>query len=556
MNWDDLTPHQKQVVTATEPRVVVFGGAGSGKTTVALWSARYFLLSPQAKRWHRVLFLTFSRTAVREIARRSGRALADVGDRVEIHTFHAFANRIVTAFSRYVGLGRNPPPFRSEAEAKLFGKSARHLSYDDLLPLALKIIRTPHVRALLSQRWPLIICDEFQDTDNEQWELLVELSDCGGRLLMLADPNQMIYSAYLGHRGVGPHRVDEAVDTADHVIDLGAPSHRDPSNVIPAMAVAVRSREFDHDAVNTAVGADRIRIHPAVADDDLLGKIEQEVHDAWKRGHRSIGIFGHSNHSVANLSASLFGRGLDHVLVGLPEAHGEALAGMEAACQFGAGCVSIEQLRLRLAVFLAASVRGKNVPELALGLTGSTALPTAVRRRLNDAQQALQQAAEDGVEQLVNAAMNLWPNLGIGVANRPWNQAARTFGALVRQAQRRARGTDAFFTEMARSVSDQRTEMLFEGDSAIGKSIQLMNFYQTKGREADVVILVYRDADWFGHEREPFLTNSRLLYVSLTRARQRNVVILPPTPHPLVAPFAELRRSGELSMISSRGVVH
>ena len=440
MRWEELTPDQKQVVTATQPRVIVFGGAGSGKTTVALWSARHFLLSPEAKRWHRVLFLTFSRTAVREIARRSGRALADVRDRVEIHTFHAFANRMVAAFGRYAGLGRNLPPFRSDAEAKLLGKSARHLSYNDLLPLAIKVIRTPDVRALVGQRWPLVICDEFQDTDNEQWELLLELSACGARLVMLADPNQMIYASFLGDRGVGPHRVKQAVDTADRVIDLGAPSHRDPTNVIPAMVAAVRRREFDHDAVKAALRADRIRIHCAVPDDDLLAKLRQEVEEAWSAGHRSIGIFGHSNRSVAELSASLFGMGLDHVLVGLPEAHGEALAGMEAACQFGAGRVGFEQVRLRLAVFLTASVRGSNVPELALGLKGSTQLPERLAERLDGAQQVLQQATQDGVEQLVNAAMNLWPNLGIAAGNRPWDQAARTFAALARQAQRRAGG--------------------------------------------------------------------------------------------------------------------
>src|SRR5262245_53523854 len=113
MKWEDLSPDQKRVVAATESRVIVFGGAGSGKTTVALWSARQFLVSPEAEPWHRVLFLTFSRTAVREIARRSGRALANVRERVEIHTFHAFANRILTAFGRYAGLGRELPPFRS-----------------------------------------------------------------------------------------------------------------------------------------------------------------------------------------------------------------------------------------------------------------------------------------------------------------------------------------------------------------------------------------------------------------------------------------------------------
>jgi DNA helicase-2/ATP-dependent DNA helicase PcrA len=236
----------------------------------------------------------------------------------------------------------------------------------------------------------------------------------------------------------------------------------------------------------------------------------------------------------------LFAIGLDHVLVGLPEAHGEALAAMEVACHLGVGRVSVEEVRLRLAVFLTAAVRGNAVPELALALKGSAALPARLQDRLSEAERGLQQAAEDGVEHLVNAAMNLWPSLGITAGNRPWNQAARTFGALARQALRRSRETDGFFTELARGVSDQRLETFFDADVAHGKSIQLMNFHQTKGREADVVILVYRDNDWFGYEREPFPTNSRLLYVSLTRARHRDVLILPATPHALVAPFAQL----------------
>lgn len=32
---------------------------------------------------------------------------------------------------------------------------------------------------------------------------------------------------------------------------------------------------------------------------------------------------------------------------------------------------------------------------------------------------------------------------------------------------------------------------------------------------------------------------SRVLYVALTRSRKHATVILPPDPHPLVAPFAE-----------------
>ena len=70
-----------------------------------------------------------------------------------------------------------------------------------------------------------------------------------------------------------------------------------------------------------------------------------------------------------------------------------------------------------------------------------------------------------------------------------------------------------------------------------------MNFHQTKGREADQVILLYRAGDYLADRRatEPFAESSRVLYVVLTRARERVVVLLPRNPHQLIAPFADFR---------------
>jgi DNA helicase-2/ATP-dependent DNA helicase PcrA len=191
VNWDDLTQDQRNVASSQEHLILVFGSAGSGKTTVALWCSRHFLESSNVKSWNRVLFLTFSRTAVREIARRSGRALANVRDRVEIQTFHSFANRVITSFGRYAGLGRTLPPFQSDAEARLLGRNNSHFGYDDLLPVALKIIKEPQIKRLFANRWPLVICDEFHDTDDLQWDMLRELS-ATARLVLLADLNQMM----------------------------------------------------------------------------------------------------------------------------------------------------------------------------------------------------------------------------------------------------------------------------------------------------------------------------------------------------------------------------
>ena len=67
------------------------------------------------KRGERVLFLTFSRTAVTQILDRSRGILKDVADRVDVLTFHGFAWRLITDFGRYAGYGPDPQ-LRSDAE--------------------------------------------------------------------------------------------------------------------------------------------------------------------------------------------------------------------------------------------------------------------------------------------------------------------------------------------------------------------------------------------------------------------------------------------------------
>ena len=71
-------------------------------------------------------------------------------------------------------------------------------------------------------------------------------------------------------------------------------------------------------------------------------------------------------------------------------------------------------------------------------------------------------------------------------------------------------------------------------------AVQVMNLHQTKGREVDAVVLLCGDDDFHGYEGEPFVEGSRLLYVTLTRARKEVTVILGHQPHGLVAPIAAL----------------
>src|SRR2546426_12092079 len=125
MRYDDLTRRQRDVLDAREPVVLVLGGPGSGKTTTALWTARVALdeLGGDA----RVIFLTFSRTAVAQIAKSAPGVLEACRGRIEISTFHGLAWRIVRAFGRYGGQGQLPPAVQSDARVRLLGRDGSQM---------------------------------------------------------------------------------------------------------------------------------------------------------------------------------------------------------------------------------------------------------------------------------------------------------------------------------------------------------------------------------------------------------------------------------------------
>jgi len=105
---------------------------------------------------------------------------------------------------------------------------------------------------------------------------------------------------------------------------------------------------------------------------------------------------------------------------------------------------------------------------------------------------------------------------------------------------------DASVRQVLAAAAHRRAGALVDFDTVQQNPVQLMNFHQTKGREADAVLLVYRDGDYLAATRddEPFEEPSRVLFVSLSRARQTVIVILPPNPHRVVAPFLAAARAG------------
>ncbi len=103
----DLNPTQREAVTHAGGPLLIVAGAGTGKTTTL--ASRVAWLLSEGVRPERMLLLTFSRRAAREMTSRAERiaCAADAGvdaSRVWSGTFHAIGNRLLRLHGRALGL--------------------------------------------------------------------------------------------------------------------------------------------------------------------------------------------------------------------------------------------------------------------------------------------------------------------------------------------------------------------------------------------------------------------------------------------------------------------
>ncbi|MDJ0767137.1 MAG: ATP-dependent helicase [Ilumatobacter sp.] len=533
MNRSDLTAKQREAVDARENALLVIGGAGTGKTSLALWAARTELERPE-NAGSRALFLTFSRTAVDQIATRSKAVVSGIESRIEVSTFHSFAYRILRRFGHLAGVTERNPTVQSASEAKLLGQSVDRLVYDDLMPLALRVLETPAVAGLFAQRWCMVVCDEFQDTGDEHWDLLSMLR-VSSRLMLLGDEHQSIFG-FLAHKGVQPGRIRDTATLVDRVVELEQVSHRDPTGAIPALASSIRERRFGDESVRDAIAEGRLRIHSGVEDDGVVELIGGTLDGAWQRGCRTFGVFAHSNQSVAELSLQLADANVEHELVGLPDAEADALYAMLASTRYAYREAEWPDVKVALGTFLTASTRG-SPPPLAHALASDTPLPSALEERLDGVMASLVNAAEESLAEVAAVAAEAWTSLGVVAGNAPWERSAPSFISLCKRTEGRG---ERHLDDLAAAIGQMRASAMFDSRRRRSPAVQVMNLHQTKGRESDAVVILFSDSDFHGREVEPFPEASRLLYVVLTRARKEITVILGGDPHPLVAPFGSL----------------
>ncbi len=246
---EKLNEEQIKPVLETEGPVLVLAGAGSGKTRV-LTSRIAYILEEKRVSSESILAITFTNKAANEMKERLFR-ITDIS-RAWVCTIHSMCVRILRMFAKEAGiqenfsiyseternniikksfqecdfddekllksvkyhianakmLGFSPERYAQEfagdhdieAVVKVYARYQKHLrennalDFDDLLNETRRLLKTnEEAREYLSGRFRYILVDEFQDTNEVQYEIIRMLASAHGNLFAVGDDDQSIY---------------------------------------------------------------------------------------------------------------------------------------------------------------------------------------------------------------------------------------------------------------------------------------------------------------------------------------------------------------------------
>lgn len=251
----ELTKGQQDILAA-HGHLLVKGGPGSGKTAVSILKAGR--LATALRPGQRVLFLSFARATVArvlEAIEEETTLTREERNAIDVDTYHSKFWSLLKTHGYLMGWPRRlsvlTPPSQAAAVAEITSgyKSLSGLNDVEKAERTAKIeaelLRLAHqegrvcfdlfarsvadmleasakLRALVASKYPVIVLDEFQDTNPDQWRVVSAL---GGHctLIALADPEQRIFDFI----GADPERLQHFIDAFTPTeFDLAGDNHR------------------------------------------------------------------------------------------------------------------------------------------------------------------------------------------------------------------------------------------------------------------------------------------------------------------------------------------
>jgi exodeoxyribonuclease V beta subunit len=182
------------------------------------------------------------------------------------------------------------------------------LGYDDLLSRLANALRpdgdalTTAAADRMAQRWAIVMVDEFQDTDQVQWQVIERAFAGRATLILIGDPKQAIYA----FRGGDIVTYLEAARTADERLTL-AENWRSDAALVDRLQVLLRGAALGHEDIVVHEVEARHRGHRLVGapNNDPLRLRVVRRDDFGTRQNKTVAMDRLRQHITADLVADI-----------------------------------------------------------------------------------------------------------------------------------------------------------------------------------------------------------------------------------------------------------
>jgi DNA helicase-2/ATP-dependent DNA helicase PcrA len=247
-----LSDRQREAVTHTDGPLLIVAGPGSGKTRVMAHRVAYLVGEKGIPPW-KILAVTFTNKAARELRERCERLVGVGSNELQVRTFHGFCSRVLRTDGEKVGLkpeftiydtddqarvarkilddldvdpkqfpprsllsvisdaknsmrspaqlSRRTETYRDEIAARVYEsyegalQRANAVDFDDLLLKTFQLLEGhPEMLEKYQKRFEHLLVDEFQDTNELQFQVARLLAMKSQNICVVGDPDQSIYS--------------------------------------------------------------------------------------------------------------------------------------------------------------------------------------------------------------------------------------------------------------------------------------------------------------------------------------------------------------------------
>ena len=300
---DRLNDRQREAASKIEGALLILAGAGSGKTRTITYRIAHMIkeigISPYS-----ILAVTFTNKAAKEMRERVEDLIGEDAKKTMVSTFHSFGLRLLRIYGDRLGYSANFSIYdvddqkrvvkgilkelvvkdksltegiiaskisklkeeetpieeyeKSEGSynqnAKIIAEVYRRynivlknnngMDFSDILVNTKKILEIPDVLNRIQEKFRYIMVDEYQDTNNIQYNIINKIAKKYGNICVVGDENQSIY----GFRGANIQNIlDFEKDYPDAEVVKLEENYRSTSVILDAANAVIKNNTSARD---------------------------------------------------------------------------------------------------------------------------------------------------------------------------------------------------------------------------------------------------------------------------------------------------------------------